>query len=179
MGRVRAAWVGYADVKEHRCAFVASPASYRSSRSAQGRSCRWCPVTLCTCQVFAGWVLCSELEMCAGRPRGFLVVRGSTAEGIVASACANMVPPASAFGPLARIRSGSNLSGHFGYYGITGNGTALSRFRHEVCRSWRKWLARRKRGERYPWERFDRLLERYPLPRSSAIPSVCRHVAKP
>jgi group II intron reverse transcriptase/maturase len=71
------------------------------------------------------------------------------------------------------------LRGHFGYYGITGNSTALSRFRYEVSRIWRKWLARRKRGERYPWERFGRLLERYPLPRAIAVHSVCRHVANP
>jgi group II intron reverse transcriptase/maturase len=71
------------------------------------------------------------------------------------------------------------LRGHFGYYGITGNSTALSRFRYEVSRIWRKWLARRKRGERYPWERFDRLLDRYPLPRAFAVHSVCRRVANP
>jgi RNA-directed DNA polymerase len=32
------------------------------------------------------------------------------------------------------------LRGHYAYYGVTGNGTALSRFLHEVERRWRKWL---------------------------------------
>ena len=34
----------------------------------------------------------------------------------------------------------SRLRGHYGYYGITGNSRALSRFWHEVIGVWRKWL---------------------------------------
>ena len=60
------------------------------------------------------------------------------------------------------------LTGHFAYYGITGNSNSLSRFRHEVTHIWRKWLARRRRSEHLTWERFNRLLERYPL--APAIP---------
>lgn len=71
------------------------------------------------------------------------------------------------------------LRGHFAYYGITGNSRALSRFRYEVIDVWRKWLARRKRADRYPWARFERLLEHYPLPRAVAVHSVCRHAANP
>jgi len=71
------------------------------------------------------------------------------------------------------------LRGHFAYYGITGNGKALSRFQSTVTRQWRKWLARRKRGNPYPWYRFTRLLERYPLPGAVVVHSVYRHVAKP
>lgn len=66
------------------------------------------------------------------------------------------------------------LRGHFAYYGITGNSVMLSRFRYEVRRVWRKWLARRKRGDRYAWSRFARLLEHYPLPAAIAVHSVCR-----
>jgi group II intron reverse transcriptase/maturase len=66
------------------------------------------------------------------------------------------------------------LRGHFAYYGITGNSVALGRFRHEVRRIWRKWLSRRKRGNPIPWEKYARLLERYPLPAAIAIHSVCR-----
>jgi len=71
------------------------------------------------------------------------------------------------------------LRGHFGYYGITGNSPALSRFRFEVLRLWRKWPARRGRADRYPWSRFERLLEHYPLPSAIAVHSVCRRVANP
>jgi len=66
------------------------------------------------------------------------------------------------------------LRGHCAYYGITGNSPALSRFREEVTRVWRKWLVRRRRGNRPPWSWFHRLQERYPIPPAVAIHSVCR-----
>lgn len=68
------------------------------------------------------------------------------------------------------------LRGHFSYYGITGNSTALARFHHEVTRLWCKWL-RRRNSRNPPWSWFTRLMERYPLPPPIAIHSKCR-VAK-
>jgi group II intron reverse transcriptase/maturase len=56
------------------------------------------------------------------------------------------------------------LRGHDNYYGIGGNYDALARFRFEVHRAWRKWLDRRSDRARMTWERFRRLLQRYPLP---------------
>lgn len=56
------------------------------------------------------------------------------------------------------------LRGHYGYYGITGNIRSLRSFCLQAKRSWRKWLNRRSRGKHMPWDRFNRLLERYPLP---------------
>ena len=56
------------------------------------------------------------------------------------------------------------LRGHYAYYAITGNSGALSAFRENVTRIWRKWLSRRKRGHPIRWEIFGRLLEHYPLP---------------
>src|SRR5438552_4034307 len=46
------------------------------------------------------------------------------------------------------------LRGHYGYYGITGNSLAITRFRYEVRSRWRKWLNRR--GGRSPmsWPHF-------------------------
>ncbi len=70
------------------------------------------------------------------------------------------------------------LRGHFAYYGITGNGEALCRFREAVLRHWRQWLSRRARGS-YSWFRFNRLQARYPLPPAWVVHSVCRQVAKP
>ncbi len=66
------------------------------------------------------------------------------------------------------------LRGHFTYYGIIGNLTALLRFRYEVLRVWRKWLSRRHRRGRWPWARFNQLLRVLPLPvpRAGAPPSV-------
>jgi len=69
------------------------------------------------------------------------------------------------------------LQGHAGYYGITGNSPALSRFRHEVLRVWRKWLVRRRRAWRTPWRWFLQLQERHPVPCLRAIHSVYRRVA--
>ena len=66
------------------------------------------------------------------------------------------------------------LRGHCAYYGLTGNSMALSRFREEVRRVWRKWLVRRKQGNRPPWGWFARLQKRYRLSYAMAIHSVCR-----
>ena len=71
------------------------------------------------------------------------------------------------------------LRGHDAYYGITGNAPALRRLRYEVVRAWQKWLSRRSHRAAMPWERFQGLLQRYPLPAPVIYPSVYRHVAKP
>ncbi len=66
------------------------------------------------------------------------------------------------------------LRGHFAYYGgVIGNVRCQQRFRYEVMRLWRKWLARRKRRGQYPWERFNRLLKVLRLPWPSAWVSPC------
>jgi RNA-directed DNA polymerase len=63
------------------------------------------------------------------------------------------------------------LMGHYQFYGITCNWRSLSSFHEAVKRSWRKWLDRRSRNKDMPWERFERLLKRYPLPRPRIIHS--------
>jgi group II intron reverse transcriptase/maturase len=74
---------------------------------------------------------------------------------------------------------GQKLRGHFAYYGITGNGGALHRFRDAVLRAWRKWLSRRTRGNTLSWDHYTRLLARYPLPLALVVHSVCRPAANP
>lgn len=64
------------------------------------------------------------------------------------------------------------LQGHYGYYGITGNSYAIGRFRHWVGRVWRRWLGRRSQHARMPWDKFNRLLEVYPLPPARCVHSV-------
>ena len=56
------------------------------------------------------------------------------------------------------------LHGHYGYYGVTFNLCGVKSFYEQAKRSWRKWLNRRSRNKDMPWERFNRLLKRYPLP---------------
>lgn len=55
------------------------------------------------------------------------------------------------------------LKGHYGYYGITGNFSALAKFFHVAQRIWRKALARRSH-QRMPWAKMRRILARFPLP---------------
>jgi RNA-directed DNA polymerase len=71
------------------------------------------------------------------------------------------------------------LRGHYAYYGITGNARRLGLFRYQVHRLWHKWLNRRSQLKSMPWERFNRLLQRYPLPRVAIVHSVYRHAANP
>lgn len=56
------------------------------------------------------------------------------------------------------------LRGHYGYYGITGNYSALQSFLYGVTCVWRKWLNRRSQKAGMSWGRIQRLLQRYPLP---------------
>ncbi len=70
------------------------------------------------------------------------------------------------------------LRGHYGYFGIPGNSSALGRFCHEVKEEWWKWLKRRSQTGWMSWWEFCRLLERYPLPRPS-MNRGCRLAANP
>jgi RNA-directed DNA polymerase len=63
------------------------------------------------------------------------------------------------------------LRGHDAYYGITGNYRMLHELRAVVAEVWRKWLARRRAGT-LPWNRFVRLLARFPLPAARVVQSV-------
>ena len=72
---------------------------------------------------------------------------------------------------------GRKLKGHFGYYGITGNAQALRRYRWNVIRVWRKWLARRGDPQGMPWERMNRLLAFFYLPEARVVHSI--YAAKP
>jgi group II intron reverse transcriptase/maturase len=61
------------------------------------------------------------------------------------------------------------LQGHYAYYGITGNLRSLTRLFVSVRRLWRQWLDRRSQRARMYWDRYARLLERYPLPRPRLV----------
>ncbi len=66
------------------------------------------------------------------------------------------------------------LRGHFAYFGITGNGLPIQRFRDAVTLIWKKWLARRRRRGFLSWDTFGRLLKRFPLPPALVVHSVYR-----
>ena len=63
------------------------------------------------------------------------------------------------------------LRGHYAYYGITGNMRSLENFQHQVRRVWKKWLNRRSRKRSMTWEKFMRVLERYPLSQPKIVHS--------
>jgi len=56
------------------------------------------------------------------------------------------------------------LKGHYQYYGIAGNSRALQRFLYHVGCAWHKWLNRRSQRRNMPWDRFNQLIQSYPLP---------------
>jgi RNA-directed DNA polymerase len=70
------------------------------------------------------------------------------------------------------------LRGHCEYYGITGNSQALARYRHELLKTWRKWLNRRSQRKK-PWGWFNRLVERIKFPSAACVHSVLRPTANP
>ncbi len=78
--------------------------------------------------------------------------------------------------PVSVVRK---LRGHCAYYGITGNSRKLWIFRNAMLRIWRKWLSRRSQRSRLSWEKFSRLLVRYPIPAAVAVHSRLRVVANP
>jgi len=82
--------------------------------------------------------------------------------------------------PLAeqQRKLSQKLKGHYAYYGLTGNYYALCAFQSMVQRAWRKWLGRRTRDGTIPWDHFNRLLRRYPLPPAIVVHSVYRKAAK-
>jgi group II intron reverse transcriptase/maturase len=56
------------------------------------------------------------------------------------------------------------LRGHYQYYGIRGNSPRLERLYEHAEHAWRYWLSRRSHKSAIPWEAFDRLHARFPLP---------------
>ncbi len=56
------------------------------------------------------------------------------------------------------------VRGHYAYYAITGNNRSLANFRRAVMKAWRRWLTRRNEKKDMTWKKFNRLIQRYPLP---------------
>jgi hypothetical protein len=55
------------------------------------------------------------------------------------------------------------LKGHYNYYGITPNSQSIKFFWENVKRIRMKWLNRRSRNPHLNWQKFNLLLQRYPL----------------
>lgn len=57
----------------------------------------------------------------------------------------------------------AKLRGHYQYYGRASNYHNLMRFYRMVSRLWMKWLNRRTRGTTLFWDKYNHLLQCYPL----------------
>jgi group II intron reverse transcriptase/maturase len=56
------------------------------------------------------------------------------------------------------------LRGHYAYYGVPGNGRALTRYRYLAFTVWMKWLERRSQRGQLPRSKRLAIADRWPLP---------------
>lgn len=56
------------------------------------------------------------------------------------------------------------LTGHYNYYGVTGNSRCIANFHFHVRKIWFKWLNYRSEKKSLTWERYAQILNCYPLP---------------
>ncbi len=56
---------------------------------------------------------------------------------------------------------GAVLTGHYNYYGVPGNSSALWQFRHDIGARWFRTLRRRSHKYTLTWEKMNRLIERF------------------
>jgi len=60
---------------------------------------------------------------------------------------------------------GLKLTGHYRYYGVSGNSRALSTFYNQTLKLVYKWVNRRSQKKSYNWVQFNRFLKFNPLPK--------------
>ncbi len=70
------------------------------------------------------------------------------------------------------------LQGHYNYYGVTDNFDGNMRYFEAVKRLLVKWLRRRSQRSRLTWDRFNRMLDRYPLPKPRIVHDLIRHAVR-
>jgi len=66
----------------------------------------------------------------------------------------------------------AKLRGHYNYYGIRSNYAQLWTVWQQVWRSWRYWLGKRHRNGTITLERYEKLLEAFPLPRPRIVHNI-------
>ncbi len=66
----------------------------------------------------------------------------------------------------------AKLRGHYNYYGVTDNLHGIVRFFEEVKKLLFKWLNRRGKKNCLNWEKFNKMLERFPLPKPRIMVSM-------
>lgn len=63
----------------------------------------------------------------------------------------------------------AKLLGHYQYYGIRGNYKMLEVYYEHLIFAWKRWLARRTRNGYISYEKFDRILETFKLPKPRIV----------
>lgn len=58
----------------------------------------------------------------------------------------------------------AKLTGHYNYYGISGNFAAIKWYYHRTRKLTLQWMNRRSRKKSWNWEEFEKYLKTYPLP---------------
>jgi hypothetical protein len=71
--------------------------------------------------------------------------------------------------------AGRKLQGHYNYYGVTDNSIGIRRYYEAAKRLMVKWLRRRSQRHRLDWDKFNRMLNRFPLPFPSIRHDLIRH----
>jgi hypothetical protein len=61
------------------------------------------------------------------------------------------------------------LNGHLAYFGISGNFRRAASLIRRARQQWRFWLSRRSNASRVTWEAFERIAQRFPLPRPRIV----------
>lgn len=57
------------------------------------------------------------------------------------------------------------LTGHYNYYGVSGNFEMVQRYYQKTLNQLFKWLNRRSQKKSFSWEKFQKYIESYPLPK--------------
>jgi hypothetical protein len=58
----------------------------------------------------------------------------------------------------------AKLRGHLNYFGISGNYHSISKFRHRIIHLAYKWMNRRSQKKSMTWDKYQRYLQKNPLP---------------
>jgi group II intron reverse transcriptase/maturase len=66
------------------------------------------------------------------------------------------------------------LQGHWNYFGVHLNSNSLWEFYRSACQIVFKWLNRRSQRRSFTWERFERMLDRYQIPKPRITQKVPR-----
>ena len=64
------------------------------------------------------------------------------------------------------------LQGHYAYFGVIGNYEQMALVYHQTKRAWHKWLNRRGGKKNLTFDRFNAILETFPLPRPRIIHAI-------